>query len=600
MIRMFAMALVIVALASAGPASSSGQEQGSYFKQKEVVARSGIVAAADYRASEAGLEVLKRGGNAVDAAVTTAFLMAVYKPGSNGIGGHGGQMGLYWARTGEYLAIDSSARAPARATPNMFEVIGQPPGHPADVWRVRVKDDANAIGFRAMFPPSTVAGYWHLIQNHGTLAWSEILAPAIKVADEGFVADPEYVRSVESSADELARFPGSAAMYLPGGKPPKVGDRIVFPELASTLKKIAAGGRDVYYKGEIADRIVDYIQKNGGILTKEDFTRYEVDVFPLTASQYRGYTILTYPQGSNGAAVAEVLNILSQFDLKAMGYNSVAATHTFIEALKLAFIDRYEYVGDRDFEPIPYDGLMSWTYGRERAKLIRPDKARIFAPGDPWKYEASGHRIFDRLRGGKPSSLPSPFRGHGEEDTTFLTAADKQGNLVLLTSSLLGGFGSKVTVPGLGITLNNSMYSTNPVPGHPLSIGPFRRALRNSGVCIVVKGNRPYLVASAPGGRNIITAVLRTVTNVLDFGMGIQAAIDAPRIHAEANLYEVRMEARVPAAVRTKLGQMGHKIVLSSEFSGGFAIMQGILIDPATGLLHGGSDPRTIGGARGF
>jgi gamma-glutamyltranspeptidase/glutathione hydrolase len=575
------------------------------YPQKEIVAKNGLVVACDARAADAGLAVLKRGGNAVDAAVTTAFLMGVYEPYNNGIGGHGGQMGLYWAKTGEFLGIDSSSRAPAAARPDMFEVVGQPPGgNPGDVWRVKVKDEANAIGFRAMFAPSTVAGYWHLIEEYGTLPWKEVLAPAVKVAEEGFIADAQYVNAVKNSADRLRRFPGSSEMYLPNGQVPNVGDRIVFRDMAKTLRLIAEGGYDAYYKGEIADRIVDYIQKNGGILTKEDFASYEVEVNPLTATQYRGDTILSYPQGSNGSALGEVLNILSNFDLRAMGFDTAESTHVFIEAMKLAFIDRYQYVGDRDFEPVPFDGLMAWGYGRERARLIRMDQAQVFQPGDPWKYEASGRRIFDRLGGtSKPktnSQAPAAAQIGRQEDTTFLTVADRDGNVILITSSNQSAFGSKVTVPGLGITLNNTMNNMNPNPGHPLSIAPFKRALRNSGVCIVVRDNKPFLVVSAPGGRQIISATLRTLTNVLDYGLGIQAAIDAPRIHAEANLYEVQMESRVPEDVRRRLTAMGHRINVTEEYSGGFATIQGIIMDSKSGLRFGGSDPRTHGGARGY
>jgi len=573
-----------------------------YRQQKEVVAMNGVVASCDDRATEAGLEVLKRGGNAIDAAVTIAFLMAVYEPYNSGLGGHGGHMALYWAKTGDYFSIDASTRAPAKARPDMFEVIGKPPGHAGDVWRVKVKDDANKLGYRGMFAPSTVAGYWHLMKNYGTLSWKDVMAPAIKVAEEGFIADELYAGSVKNTAKLLKKFPGSAEMYIPGGKLPEVGDRIVFKDLANTLKKIAEGGRDAFYKGEIADKIVEYVQKNGGILTKEDFTSYEVEVTALTPMHYRGYTILTYPQGSNGSAIAEVLNILSNFDLRKMGFNSVESVHVFIEALKLSFIDRYEYVGDRDFIPVPYDGMMSWGYGRERAKLINMKKAQLFEPGDPWKYEASGRKILEKLQLSDASSSATrlAYRGDGKEDTTFLCTADKDGNLLLLTSSNQSGFGCKVTVPGVGITLNSSMNNASAIPGQPLSIAPFKRILRNSGPCLVVKDNKPYMILSAPGGRRIITAILRTLTNVIDYGMGIQTAIDAPRIHSEGNLYEVSMENRIPEEVRKKLEDMGHEIVVKPAYDTGFAKMQAIMIDPESGLMFGGSEPRTHGGARGF
>ena len=576
-----------------------------YRSQKEAVGMNGVVASCDDRATEEGLRVLREGGNAVDAAVTIAFLMAVYEPYNSGLGGHGGHMAFYEAKTGRYVAIDASARAPARAKADMFEVVRNPPGHRGDVWRVQVNGDENHTGFRAMFAPSTVAGYWHLVQSYGTLSWEEVLRPAIRVAENGFIADELYVRAVSNAEASLEKFPGSRDMFLPGGQLPQVGDRIVYKDLANTLRRLSHGGRDLFYEGEIASEIVDYVQKNGGILSIEDFKGYEVEVSPLVASQYRGYTVLTYPQSSNGATIAEALNILAAFDLHGMGFNTTDATHVFIEALKLAFIDRYEYSSDRDLVPVPYDGMMSWAYGRDRARLIDMQISKIFEPGDPWAYEASGYKLYEGLAGFKREdaeglSPSESFRGDGSEDTTFLCVADRHGNLLLLTTSLLRGFGSKVTVPGLGITLNSSMYSLNPRPGHPLSIAPLKRNLRNSGPVIVVKEGEPYMILSAPGGRRIITAVLRTLVNVIDYGMGIQAAIDAPRIHSEANLYEVLMEDRVPEQVRAELSRMGHEIVLRPSYSSGFALMQGIQIDLVSGLKFGGSDPRTHGGARGY
>ena len=580
-----------------------------YRPQKEVVATDGLVASCDDRATEAGLQVLKKGGNAIDAALTIAFLMAVYEPYNSGLGGHGGHMAIYWAKTGDYLSIDASTRCPVRSKPDMFlaDITKRPAGHAADAEQFRVKDDATWTGYRAMFAPSTVAGYWYLWKNYATIPWKELMGPAIKVAEEGFIADELYANSVKENADRLRKFQGSLEMYLPGGQLPRAGDRIVFKDLANTLRKIAEGGRDVFYKGEIADNIVEYVQKNGGVLSKEDFINYEVEVTPLLPTHYKGHTILLYPQSSNGAIISEVLNILAQFDRRKMGFNSVEATHVFIEALKLGFIDRYEYGGDRDFSPVPYDGMMSWAYGRERARLIDMKKAQLFTPGDPWKYQASGSKLPEKSKQ-KQSFLPKSansqaqmaYRTNGDTDTTFLCAADRQGNLLLLTTSLSGSFGSAVTVPGLGITLNNTMRTMVPVPGHPLSIGPSKRGMRNSGPAIVVKDNKPHMLLSAPGGRKIITSMLQTLTNVIDYGMGIQAAIDAPRIHHEANLYEVIMEDRVPEVVRRKLEEMGHKIVVAPAFDTGYASVQGIMIDPESGLMFGGSEPRTHGGARGF
>jgi gamma-glutamyltranspeptidase/glutathione hydrolase len=285
---------------------------------------------------------------------------------------------------------------------------------------------------------------------------------------------------------------------------------------------------------------------------------------------------------------------LSNFDLKQRGFLSSDALHLQIEALKLAFTDRYAYVSDRDYVPVPYDGLMSWGYGRNRARAIDPERASEFSAGNPWPYQASGGQNHKR-------SMKPPIQAEVDDDTTFLTAVDENRNMVLVTSSNGAKWGCKVTVPGLGFVLNNSMRAANLVPGHVLSIAPFKRILRNSGPVVVERQGKPVAILSAPGGRRIISSVVTTLVNFLEYRMNIQAAIDSPRLHTEAYGRQVLIEDGVPNSVLSELESMGHKLDIKPQFSEDvFARMQAVHIDMSSGLLFGGSEPRTHGGARGY
>ncbi len=574
------------------------------YPQREVIAKNGIVAACDWRAADLGLEVLKSGGNAADAAVVTGFLMMVYEPFSCGLGGHGGHMAFYDGNSGELFGIDASSKAPLEAHAEMFahELLEVPEFY-GDVNRVKVKDDANSLGFRAMFAPTTVAQYFHVLERFGTLPWDDALAPAIRVAEEGFVADEIYVRRMNSIMELLERH-GDDAMTVPfretffgDSNRLSVGDLVQQRDMAKTMRRLAAEGPGIFYGGDISDQIVSWVRQHGGILSEADFTTYAVEEGPMHRSRYRDLDVYGYLNSANGSTIAAILNQLDCFDLNGLGYGTPEALHVIAESMKLAFLDRYAYVSDRDFVPVPYDGIVAPTYAAERAAQIDMAVAKPFTPGNPWRHQGSGWRLFEKL-GVDLGALTGGAKGDPDQDTTFMVTGDKDGNLMLITSSNFSN--SKVVVPGLGFQLNDSMSGANPAPGHALSIAPGKRILRNSGPTLLFKDGRPVMALSAPGGRKIITGTVTCVVNAVDYGMGVQAALDAPRLHCEAHDMDVRLEDGFPAATLRRLADMGHRLDIEPMFTGSYGRMQAIRIDQRAGLYFGGSEPRSHSGVRGF
>lgn len=575
------------------------------YPKKEVVARDAIVAACDERAADWGVEVMKQGGNAVDAAVVTGFLMMVYEPFSCGLGGHGGHMAFYDGTTGEVVGIDASSKAPAKAHADMFkDELLEVPEFYGDVDLVKVKDDANALGFRAMYAPTTVAQYHYVQERFGTWSWEQVLAPAIKVAEEGFVADEIYTRRMNATRALLLEHGDPAliepfeATFFPDGRELRPGELIVQRDMAKTMRRLAAEGPGLFYGGDVSRQIVSWVAEHGGILSDVDFTSYKVESGPLSVTTYRGYEIHGYANCANGSTIAAIMNILENFDLRSMGYMSADLIHVVAEAMKLAFSDRYAYVSDRDQVPVPYDGLMSKSYARERAKLIDPQRAKPHRPGNPWRHQASGAKLYEEfgvdlagLTGGGTAKEP-------DSDTTFMVAGDSEGNLMLITSSNFSN--CKVVVPGLGFQLNNSMEGANPAPGHALSIAPFKRILRNSGPTLVFKDGEPVYALSAPGGRRIITGTVWALIQMIDFGLGPQAALDAPRMHCEARGMQVRIEDGVGEATLDELRARGHELDVSPMYQEVYSRMQALKIDRTAGLYVGGSEPRSHSGVRGY
>jgi len=566
--------------------------EGAGFPRKGAVAKTAMVSTTEVETTKIVLDLLKKGWNAIDAAIATQFLMGVYEPGMTGIGGFGFEVTAAWAKTGEITELLAMGRAPGKASADMFKVVpGVEPGLPA-----KVQDRANVVGNRAPLVPPIVKGLYELHKKYGTRPWKELIEPAIKVAEEGFEVTPTYIHDLKGSEKVLRMFPESAALYLPGGKIPEPGQKIFNKDLAKTMRKIADQGPDVFYQGEIGDAIVRYLEKSGGIITKEDFSVPRLEEKKLASFVYRGYRVLVAPN-LGGSALAEIMNILSNYDLKRMGYQTPESLHVIIEAMKLAFTDRYVYAADTDTIATPLDGMMSWVYGRDQSRRIEAKKAQVFQPGNPWPYQNIDKKLVKTA-----SREPIQFAmGPGAHETTQYDIVDQYGNVVVMITSLRSIFGSGVTVPGTGFVLNNGMALFDPRPGTNNSIAPFKAPLANGAQVIVLKDNKPFLAMGAPGGRAIITATALVLINLLDYGMSLQDAIDAPRVHSEAIGKLVAVEPRIPEAVRKELEKLGHEIKVFPDYHPvAFARIQAIQIDSDSGLLFGGSDPRVNGAAMGY
>jgi gamma-glutamyltranspeptidase/glutathione hydrolase len=567
--------------------------------KQQAEADHGMVASLHPLASAAGLEMLKAGGNAIDAAVATAFAIGVVEPFMSGVGGVAALV-FYNAKTGKSVVVDGSSTAPAAARADSFELA------PADTsgglygWRGTV-DNASNEGFRAPIVPGMPAAmlYAHEKYGSGKLSRKQILAPAIRLAAEGFLVDA-YVASMTAFHQRMLKKHAEAfrTYFHEDGTPLQPGgistepDRLIQKDLARTLMLLAEHGPDVFYKGEIAEMIADDIQAHGGMVTREDLAAYEVREFdaPLTTT-YRGYTVQGIPKTSGCITAFEMLNILEQFDLRSLGAGSAAATHLLIEASRRAFQDRLNLLADPDKQPAPFEGVLSKEYASILAASIDPNRATPdIGPGDAWAFEP----------GGRPAVLPRPGGDGSDTCTTHLTAVDAERNVVTLTTTLGELFGSGVIPRGTGVLLSGGMTWFNPEPGTINSIEPGKRIFWAPTPTIVLDpAGRPVLAVGAPGGRRIISAVMQSIVNVLDFGMGVQDAVTAPRIHSEGPTTQA--EARLGPDVLGDLEARGHRLKVIDEtyttFS--FARPNGIAIDRSTGRLTGGVNQFTPAWAMG-
>jgi gamma-glutamyltranspeptidase/glutathione hydrolase len=529
-----------------------------------VEGKTGMVAAAHPLASQVGIEILKNGGNAVDAAVAAAFALGVVEPNASGLGG-GGFILMYDAKTREITSIDYREMAPLKATPDMYELT--PDG--------KVVDKEITVGHKAVAIPGTLAGLALALEKHGTLKLKDVMAPSIRIAEEGYEVSKTLNSLMQDNFEKISKFPAAAAVYLKDGLPYEVGDRIVLKDLARSYRLIAEKGPDVFYKGEIADAIEKEMAASGkGLIGKADLAAYAPVVRKPVRGTYRGYEIISMaPPSSGGTHVIQILNILEGYDLPKMGLNSPESIHLMAEAMKRAFADRSKHMGDPDFVKIPLAGLTAKKYADELRKGIDAAAAGVKIPaGDPVPYESGG--------------------------TSHLSVIDKDGNIVALTQTINYFFGSGVLVPGTGILLNNEMDDLNPKPGTTNSIEPKKRPLSSMSPTIVLKDGKPFLSIGTPGATRIISALSQIIVNIVDHKMNIQDAIDAPRIHCMTG--EIFMEARIPQDVRDALTAKGHKINLKGDVDLYFGGAQGVMIDPVSGTLYGAGDPRRDGVAVGY
>jgi gamma-glutamyltranspeptidase/glutathione hydrolase len=531
-----------------------------------VFAERGMVASQEASATRVGLEVLKNGGNAVDAAVAVAFALAVTLPSAGNLGG-GGFMLVHAAASGETVAIDYRETAGANAFRDMFlDASGE-----ADPEKSRYSGLAVGV-------PGTVAGMALALERYGTISLAEALAPAIALAEKGIVVSPELADSLAGMTERLQKWPSSARIfYKQGGAPYEPGETLVQADLAKSLRLIAEQGPDAFYAGSIGEKIVAEVGRAGGHLTTQDFRAYRPVVRAPVRGSYRGYEVVSMPPPSSGGVhIIQILNTLEDLPIGFLGHNGAETIHLMAEAMKYAYADRSEYLGDPDVVDVPVAALTAKAYAKEirgRISTGRAAPAAEIGPGDLAPYE-------------------SP-------DTTHFSVVDEAGNAVANTYTINFGYGTGLVAEGTGILLNNELDDFSAKPGVPNAygliggdanaVGPNKRPLSSMAPTIVLRDGRPFLVTGSPGGSRIITTTLQVIMNVIDHGMNVAEATYAPRVHQQWLPDELRLEQGISPDTVRLLEQKGHKVALKETMGS----TQSILVTEQG--LSGSSDPRTPG-----
>jgi gamma-glutamyltranspeptidase / glutathione hydrolase len=574
------------------------------WPKKAVRAEHGMVVTDEELGSRAGVEILKRGGNAVDAAVATAFALAVVEPAAGNIGG-GGFM-LIRLADGKTTFLDYRETAPGKATRDMY--IGKDG---------KLDEEASVIGYRSVAVPGTVAGLELASKTYGTMKLATVMAPAIRLAEEGFVVSAKLAAELEEESPGLQAFPTSKRILLKGGQMFKAGDTLKQPELATTLKRIANGGAAEFYRGETAHTLADEMAKNGGIISLDDLANYKPKVREVLHAKYdsggHSWEVLTAPPpSSGGVAIIEALNMLKDVPLK--GWDDSQSVHMVAETMRRVFADRAAYLADPDYSKIPVAGLIDPCYAKERAATVDPVKAspsKTITAGTPHVCGASVN----------PGVAPYNVAGKSEgRHTTHLSVVDGAGNAVASTYTLNDSYGSHVTCAA-GFLLNDEMDDFTTQPGAPNSlyelmqsdanaIAPSHRPLSSMTPTILLRDSKLSFVTGSPGGPTIISVTLLSIINWMRLGMEAQAAINAPRFHHQWFPDRIRMEGEFPLSMEQALRARGHEVErgwyytpsLGSEarLSKHMGLVNAIGIDPQTGERLGAADPRDQGSAVGY
>lgn len=521
----------------------------------------GVVSTGKYEATKIGVDIIKKGGNAIDAAVAVGFALGVCEPQSSGIGG-GGFMVIRFAKTGETKFIDFREIAPKNATPDMWKLDKDG----------KVINNEKAVGGKAVGVPGEVKGMMYALEKYGTMSRKDVIQPSVELAENGYEVSAVLSRDIKNKYDMIEMFPETSKIYLNEGFPYEVGETIKNPDLANTLRKIIKNGEKAVYEGEIAKAIVKSAQDAGGPLTMEDMQNYDIRVNDPLVGHYRGYEIVTSaPPSSGGAHVVQILNILENYDMKNVKPGSAEYYHLFSEAIKMAFADRAKFCGDTEFIDVPIDGIISKDYAKELVKQLDSKKSKKYIAGNPWAWD-------------------------GSKDTTHYSIVDKEGNIVAVTKTVNNVFASGVVAEGTGIILNNEMNDFDTGHGKANSVKAGKKPLSSMSPTIVLKDGKPVMSLGAPGATRIITGVAQVISLVLDYGMDIQEAINFPRIHDDYD--KLVCETRIDPAVIAKLKAMGHNVVEEAEYFE-YPCVQGVTMGE-DGKLRGGADPRRDGKALGF
>ncbi|MFH1176152.1 MAG: gamma-glutamyltransferase [Acidobacteriota bacterium] len=524
---------------------------GAATRQPAVVAEHGMVASAHALASQAGIDIMKVGGNAVDAAVAAAFALGVAEPNASGLGGEG-MMVIYQARNKTAVAVDYRSTAPATAS---------------------FASKVPATGHAAVAVPGTVAGLTLALARYGSMPLDRILAPAITLAEEGFTVTPTLAAAVSEHFAEILENEPLAALFCPGGLPIEPGVTLRNPELARSLRALAAGGVDVFYRGELAAAITAEVAAHGGFLSPADLAGYRAIERAPVRGRYRGYELVSAPPPVGGLPVIEILQILDRFSLAKRPLLDPANVHLMAEAMKRGFADYSAFVADPFFVKVPVTDLLSRRYARARAREIDP-------------------------RSVTPKVLPGSFDNDSSPSTTSLAVADRDGNLVALTQTMSDFFGAKVMVAGTGIILNNEMKNFSARGVNVMA--PGKRMRTTIAPTIIIRRGRPFAALGTPGAARITSTMVLLVANLVDYRLGIQEAIEAPRFFARDTEKDLYVEGRFPAATMATLERLGYTFQILRDFDLYFGGAQGIIIDRKTGLRIGGADPRRDGAVIGY
>lgn len=548
----------------------AGRSAIAYQSEEPVRTPHAMVVSVHHLATDAGVSTLKAGGNAVDAAVAVGFALAVVHPVAGNIGG-GGFM-LIHEHDGRNLFIDYREKAPLAATTNMYlDAQGN------------IIPNASIVGYRAIGVPGAVAGLVYAEKKYGKLTLEKAMAPAIRLALNGFVLSDEEAGEMHDKI--LTGFPASRTIFQRDGDFYKAGEVFRQPELAETLRKIAKDPDD-FYRGAMAKQIAEAVQKGGGLITAEDMARYTVKERAPVTGTYHGYEIVSAPPpSSGGVALMEMLNILDGYNLRALGDRTAPEMQLVVEAFRRAYMDRSNYLGDPDYVKIPVEKLISKAYGEAWRKSIEMDHASVSAS-------------LERPAGFLPPAPTMSDVRQEAADTTHYSVMDAEGDAVAVTTTLNGGYGSGVTVPGLGFLLNDEMddfASKQGVPnmfgliqGPANAIAPGKRPLSSMTPTIVLKDGKVAMVLGSPGGGTIITTVANVFLSVADEGLNIQQAVDAPRFHQQYLPDAVMLEPGISSAAITGLRAMGYTLRIGRHWGDG----ECIAVDPKTGELEGGQDHR--------
>jgi len=524
----------------------------------DIIAENGMVAAAHPLAAQAGVEILKKGGNAIDAAVATAFALNAAEPNASGLGG-GGFMLIRVAKTGEIVVIDYREHAPAAATKDMFAS------------EHAKKEYWSKVGGKAVAVPGTLMGLTTALETYGTMTLAEVMAPAISYMENGFEVTETLSNMIKSNFDKITACsdPGKIA-YFKNRLPLETGDILTQPDLAKTYREILDKGIECFYGGELGKKIMDAVQAQGGIMTIDDLKAYKPYIRKPVVGNYRGYDIYSMcPPSSGGTHLIQILNIMENFDIANMKYHGPTHVSIMAEAMKMAFADRAKYMGDPGFaKDIPIKGLTSKGYAKFLADQIDiQDPKQVIPAGEPAKFE--------------------------HESTSHISVVDAAGNVVALTQTINYFFGSGVIVPEVGIIMNNEMDDFSKNPASVNAPEPGKIPLSSMSPSIIEKDGNPFMILGTPGGTRIFTAMVQIISNVVDFGMSMDEAIEAPRMHCYTSggkAKSIRVESRIPAITVKTLRVLGNEVDVKGDYDLYFGGAQGIMV--IDGVLYGGGDSR--------